>query len=126
MRWHFCRPNRNGWDDYLIGQRNAALRATEPEVDLAEASISEMEVSSSESGNSSAESLHLVTPMVRFLVSDAEDASSRSPDSPMQEAPLETADDPPLEEDESLDSWSDPDETLATIGDSVGLAVRLF
>lgn len=28
-----------GWDDYLIEQRNAALRATEPEIDSAKVAL---------------------------------------------------------------------------------------
>ena len=84
-----------------------------------------METSPSEAEESSSESIPLVTPMVRFLVSDSEDVSPRSPDSPMQEAPFQV-DNASSQEGESLDSWSDPDETIATLGENVGLAERIF
>ena len=128
MRWHLSRPVRSHWDDYLIRQRGAAQRATEPEAVSTEASISEdspTDVTSSEIEESSSESLRLVTPMVRFLDSSSEDTSSQSADSPMPDVPVE-ADNPPSEESESLDSWSDPDNTLATIDRNAGLALRLF
>lgn len=108
--------------------RNAVLRATGLDADSAEASISEdspTEITSSAAEESSTESLRLVTPMVRFLVSESEDNPSPSLDTPMQEV-LSEADPTSSEEVESLDSWSDPDRTLATINKNVGLAVRLF
>ena len=70
--------------------------------------------------------------MVRFLLSDPEDVS-RHPEPPAQEAPLEDVQEDLLEDDDtssedaqSLDSWSDPDKTIATIHRNVGLAQRLF
>ena len=61
-----------------------------------------LQKTASETEGSSSESLRLVTPMVRFLVSNSEDNSSRSIDSPMQKGPLE-ADDASSEEGESLE-----------------------
>ena len=116
------------WDDYLTKGRNAFRHATEMVSGSTEVSTSEdesMEATPSEAEESSTESLHFVTPIVRFLLPDSEDTSSRPPDSPIQEASLE-ADDTTSEDGESLDSWSDPEETLAKIGDNVGLATRLF
>lgn len=109
--------------------RNAALRWTEAKADVTEASTSDgspMEVTSTQSEGSSSESLRVSTPMVRFLVLDSEDTSSRSPDSPMQEAPLEAANETSSEEGESFESWSDPDRTLATMDRNVGLAMNIF
>ena len=108
--------------------RNAARRAAESEADSTEVPTSDgspMEVTSSESEGSSSESLRLVTPMVRFLDSDSEDNSSRSIDLPRKEASVE-AEDPSSEGGESLESWSDPDHTLATIRENPGLAMSLF
>ena len=128
MRWHLSRPNGSLWGDYLLRLRNAARRAAEPEADSTEASVSEdstRDVASSDSEGSSSKSLHLVTPMVRFLVSDSDDTSSQSSDSSMQEAPLE-AEETSSEEGESQESWSDPDRTLATISGNPSLAINLF
>ena len=132
MRWHLSRPNGSLWGDYLLRLRNAARRAAEPEADSTEASVSEdstRDVASSDSEGSSSESLHLVTPMVRFLVSDFDDTSSQSSDSSVQEVPIEDpieADETSSEDGESLESWSDPDRTLATISGNPGLAINLF
>ena len=130
---HLKKPNHNLWDDYLIKMRSAALRATQPTPDVAgalEASTPDFEPSEEE--KSSSESLRLETPMVRFLVSDDEDAS-RHPAPPAQEVPSEDVQEGPLAEDstssedvQSLDSWSDPERTIASIHENVGLAERLF
>lgn len=116
------------WDDYLTKGRNAFRHATESVPGSTEVSTLEdesIEATPSEGEESSTGSLRLVTPMVRFLLPDSEDTCSRPPDSSIQEVSLET-DDTTSEDGESLDSWSDPEETLATIGDNVGLAIRLF
>ena len=127
MRWHSSEPNGNLWDDYLMRLRNAARRAAEPEADSTEASVSEdstRDVTSSETEGSSSESIRLETPMVRFLDSSSEETSSRS-DSPMQEDPQE-AEVTSSEEGESLESWSDPDRTLATMSRNAGLEMVIF
>lgn len=113
--------------------RCAALRATEPTPDVVEAlEALTPDFGLSKAQESSSESLRLDTPMVRFLLSDPEDVS-RHPDPPAQEAPLEDVQEDLLEDDDtssedaqSLDSWSDPDKTIATIHRNVGLAQRLF
>ena len=108
--------------------RNAFRHAAERELGPTEISTSEDEsgeATPSKMEESSSASLRLDTPMVRFLVKDSEDTSLRSPDSPMPEVFGESGDSS-TEEDESLDSWSDPDATLAGIHKNVGLAVRLF
>ena len=113
--------------------RSAALRATEPTPDVAGALEAwTPDFGPSEAEESSSESLRLDTPMVRFLLSDHEDAS-RHPDPPAQEVPLKDVQEDLLEDDntstedaQSLDSWSDPDKTIATIHRNVGLAERLF
>lgn len=116
------------WDDYLRKGSHAFRNAVESDPGSTEASTPEdesVEKAPSAAEDSSTESLRLVTPMVRFLQPDSEDTSSSSSDSPMQEVPLK--DDDTFSEDcDSLDSWSDPDETLAAIGDNVGLATRIF
>ena len=117
----------------MIKIRSAALRATEPNNDVDEALEALMvNFEPSEEEKSSSESLRLDTPMVRFLLSDVEDAS-RHLDPLAQETPLENMQDDLLEDEntstedaQSLDSWSDPDKTIATIHRNVGLAERLF
>ncbi len=113
------------WDDYLMKGRNALRRAAESESARSSASEDESFETASESGESSAESLRLETPMVRFLLSDSDDSSSQSAESSTQDVSLE-GNDESSEENESLESWSDPEETLATIGENVALAVNLF
>ena len=124
--------NRNLWDEYLIKMRSAALRATEPTSNVAGALEACTPDMSSEAEESSSKSLRLDTPMVRFLLSDHEDISQH-PDPPAQEVPLEDVQEDLLKDDstssedaQSLDSWSDPDRTIATIHRNVGLAERLF
>lgn len=63
---------------------------------------------------------------MRFeIFSDSEDSSSLSSTSPKQDVPVQI-DDSSSEEQESLESWSDPDRTLATLDKNVRLAVNLF
>ena len=112
--------------------RSAALRATEPTPDVAGALEAwTPEFGPSEAEETSSESLRLDTPMVRFLLSDDEDASRR-PDPPAQEVTLENGQEDLLEDStstedvQSLDSWSDPERIIATIHRNVGLTERLF
>ena len=91
--------NRNLWDDYLIKMRGAALRATEPISDVAGALETwTPDFGPSEAEENSSESLRLDTPMVRFLLSDHENASRHS-DPQAQEVPLEDVQEDLLEDD---------------------------
>lgn len=78
------------------------------------------------------ETLRRVTPVMRFLAEDCEATLSHSSALPMQEGPVEAnnvtleGDDSSMEDGVSMDSWSDPDETLANIWKSPSLAMRLF
>lgn len=119
----------SNWDKYLKKGRRAFRRAAKSDDGWTEGSTPEgecIEATPSEAGESSTESLRWVPPLMRFVIfTDSEDSSSGSSNSPEQEVPVQN-DESSSEEDGSLESWSDPDQTLATIHENAGLAMRLF
>lgn len=86
MRWRLSRPKPNEWKKHLVGLRNAAQRAAEPEAESSQAEsivvgtteaesneasaseISSIDVNSSENEGGSAESLRFIVPSSTILL----------------------------------------------------------